>query len=171
MKLLFFSSRSTVGTRAPRNQLPARISAMNQQRIEKYALYICCCHSTKSASVSWPFAFRLEASRCTGVNIKHRTARSCTYYSVTSSRTISRSEVIKSSALSISRHLLTKSSKPSRTPVNSRSFFMITQIRDPMHLSTSSNALVEQVVAPGLEITYREAEFGTPSRRGGGFGQ
>lgn len=33
---------------------------------------------------------------------------------------------------------LTKSSKPRSLPVNSRSLFMITQIRDPIHLSISS---------------------------------
>ena len=35
---------------------------------------------------------------------------------------------------------LTKSSNPSRVPLNSRSFFMMTQIFDPMHLSTSSGS-------------------------------
>jgi len=42
-------------------------------------------------------------------------------YSVTSSRTI-----------------LTKSSNPSRVPVNSWSFFITTHMREPMHLSMSS---------------------------------
>jgi hypothetical protein len=36
------------------------------------------------------------------------------------------------------RDLLTKSSKPSSVPVNSRSFFMTTHMREPMHLSMSS---------------------------------
>jgi hypothetical protein len=35
-------------------------------------------------------------------------------------------------------HSLTKSSKPRSVPVNSRSLFMITHIRDPIHLSISS---------------------------------
>ena len=35
---------------------------------------------------------------------------------------------------------LTKSSNPSRVPLNSRSFFMMTQIFDPMHLSMSSGS-------------------------------
>lgn len=33
---------------------------------------------------------------------------------------------------------LTKSSNPSRVPLNSRSFFMMTQIFEPIHLSMSS---------------------------------
>jgi len=35
---------------------------------------------------------------------------------------------------------LTKSSNPSRVPLNSRSFFMMTQIFDPIHLSMSSGS-------------------------------
>ena len=38
------------------------------------------------------------------------------------------------------KHLLTKSSKPSSVPVNSLSFFMMTHMREPMHLSINSES-------------------------------
>lgn len=37
--------------------------------------------------------------------------------------------------------VLTKSSNPSKVPVNSRSFFMMTHIREPMHRSISSRQI------------------------------
>ncbi len=60
-----------------------------------------------------------------------------THYSVTSSRTISETGISRC-WLRNSRHSLTKSSNPNRIPENSRSLFMMTHIRDPMHLSISS---------------------------------
>lgn len=42
-------------------------------------------------------------------------------------------------------HSLTKSSKPSSVPVNSRSLFMITHIRDPMHRSISSAVIFSRI--------------------------
>jgi len=50
-------------------------------------------------------------------------------YSVTSSRTI-----------------LTKSSNPRRVPVNSRSFFITTHMREPIHLSMSSRGKIWEAI-------------------------
>ena len=67
-----------------------------------------------------------------------------THNSVTSSKTISKRETERGSKdhsrrITTKREYgLTKSSNPSRVPVNSRSFFMTTQIFEPMHLSISS---------------------------------
>lgn len=72
-----------------------------------------------------------------------------THYSVTSSKTISKPETKQKGVNSHysgkkmkkrwkAGNVLTKSSNPSNVPVNSRSFFMTTQILEPMHLSMSS---------------------------------
>jgi len=49
-------------------------------------------------------------------------------------------------SITSSRTMLTKSSKPSSVPVNSRSFFMTTHIREPMHLSMSSSGKIWEAI-------------------------
>jgi hypothetical protein len=81
------------------------------------------------------------------------------------------SRVIKSAVIQRNRiHSLTKSSNPNRVPVNSRSFFRMTVIREPMHLSINS---VDEVRAGDVSRAllndmgvyfYREEEFGKPCR-------
>lgn len=67
------------------------------------------------------------------------------HYSVTSSSTMSKGNVnsyLESFAVTEKSNLLTKSSKPNSVPVNSLSLFIITHIRDPIHLSISSENLI-----------------------------
>lgn len=77
------------------------------------------------------------------------------YYSVTSSSTMSSntSSIVlnklgRLESRKISKYELTKSSNPNKVPVNSRSVFITTQIRDPMHLSMSSTRILEIRVQP-----------------------
>ena len=64
------------------------------------------------------------------------------------------------------KDLLTKSSNPSRVPVNSRSFFITTHMREPMHLSMSSatpaswsGVMANEELEQGY---YLGARFGKP---------
>lgn len=92
-----------------------------------------------------------------------------THYSVTSSKTMSiRHKEHTSVQVREKRydHSLTKSSKPSSVPVNSLSFFMMTHIREPMHLSINSG-LHQSPASVSLffiDETHRAGGFGKPCR-------
>src|ERR1700722_10480430 len=64
--------------------------------------------------------------------------------------------------MSETQNVLTKSSKPKSVPVNSRSLFMITQIREPIHLSINSADKRFQWKSLACCGTHQVAKSGMP---------
>lgn len=106
----------------------------------------CYCRSTvseqASSSCGLAVLFRFLKTRLGWVFVN--IARGA-HYSVTSSSTMSVNATDERArhCLRGTEHSLTKSSKPSSVPVNSRSLFMTTHIRDPIHRSINSVGIVQ----------------------------
>jgi hypothetical protein len=102
---------------------------------------IYCFHSGGFGLASF-FSCLAASSRCGHTHDQRTAVRGLgrAHYSVTSSRTISVRLSLVHDREGFELHSLTKSSNPSKVPVNSRSLFMITHIREPMHLSINSGA-------------------------------